>query len=640
MVLSLMKRSAWLVLGGVIAFLTVAGDTARADRTEVPEQPSMILADRSPHEGTVEIQQPDFDRSLRDPALLEQLNLARRLMRDGNYLGASAVLEVLYEEYPNDARIYSHLHNCYTFLQYFDKAVELSRRMADANPHEIRFVLQLAESFTRRGDRDSALAAYHAAAEQLIDRTPNQYEPLLRSMLSFSYAEQALAVIDRVRGNRQDTLALALERAEALQFLKRYGDAASEYYRLVDDTTRAGTTARKKLGELLDFSDSAPAVENVLLEYVRGGSAPLQAIDLLSSHYLKHDRFDRAFEFALLHDSLSGQNGRSLVSFMRRCQDRRLFSETIELGEYVLQRYDSLRHAEQARFMLADACVRLGRYDEAMAHYDTIAATYAQLPDKSMALYQKGRILLDHLNLPEQALELFDSVQTHYRGGEGFIRAQLSIPYCYLRQGQLESAHNAFQQLLKRRLTPDMTEEVRYHVALIKFLGKQPDSARAELNRLLVEHPDGYFVNDAIGLMMVMDEAEEAEDLLYDYSNALLFEQTRQYDSMAVKLELLASAENPALADDALYRLMRISFDHLDTAAAKGYADRLINDFADSYYAPFGLKARADLLRLDSRTREEAADIYRELLKEHPNYPFASEIRAVLRQLDVDQRIG
>jgi len=185
-----------------------------------------------------------------------------------------------------------------------------------------------------------------------------------------------------------------------------------------------------------------------------------------------------------------------------------------------------------------------------------------------------------------------------------------------------------------------MTEEVRYHVALIKFLGKQPDSARAELNRLLVEHPDGYFVNDAIGLMMVMDEAEEAEDLLYDYSNALLFEQTRQYDSMAVKLELLASAENPALADDALYRLMRISFDHLDTAAAKGYADRLINDFADSYYAPFGLKARADLLRLDSRTREEAADIYRELLKEHPNYPFASEIRAVLRQLDVDQRIG
>ena len=179
-----------------------------------------------------------------------------------------------------------------------------------------------------------------------------------------------------------------------------------------------------------------------------------------------------------------------------------------------------------------------------------------------------------------------------------------------------------------------------YHMALIKFFGKQPDSARTDLNRILVEYPDGYFVNDAVGLLMVMDEAEDADTLLYDYSNALLFEQMRQYDSMIVKLESVVAAENKALADVALYRLARLSFDHLDTAEAMGYVERLISEYPESYYTPFGMKARADYLKADPDRRDEAAQIYRDLLKNHPNYPFSSEIRETLRQLDIDQNIG
>lgn len=622
-----------LVIAVMVVWGLLAGSAVQAEA-----QPE--AAQRSQSEGSVEIQRPDFDRSARDPELMEQLNLVHRLMRAQNYLGASAVLEVLYEKYPEDQRVYSQLNTCYLLLQYYDKAVELNRRMAETNPTSTRFWIALADVYTRKGARDSALFAYEAAVELLAGGEPASYEATVGSMLSHGFAERALDVIDRVRRESGQQGALVLDRAEALQILKRYREAAAEYFTVVSDSTRLGVNARKKLDELLDFPDSSPAAEEVLREYATGDSVQLPAVELLSSHYLKKDRFDKAFRFALVHDSLSGQNGRSLVMFMRRCQDRLMYAETAELGRYVLKHYDTLRHSEQARFMLAEAYTSLGLFDTAMAHYDTIAATYPQLPDKSMALYQKGRILLDYLNRPDAALELFDSVATHYRGGEGFVRSQLAIPYCHLRQGRLGQAQNAFQTLLKRRLTPDMTEEVMYHMALIKFFGKQPDSARTDLNRILVEYPDGYFVNDAVGLLMVMDEAEQADTLLYDFSNALLFEQMRQYDSMIVKLESVVAAENKALADVALYRLARLSFDHLDTAVAMGYAERLISEYPESYYTPFGMKARADYLKTDPDRRDEAAEIYRDLLKNHPNYPFSSEVRETLRQLDIDQNIG
>jgi tetratricopeptide (TPR) repeat protein len=137
-----------------------------------------------------------------------------------------------------------------------------------------------------------------------------------------------------------------------------------------------------------------------------------------------------------------------------------------------------------------------------------------------------------------------------------------------------------------------------------------------------------------------MDEAEQDDTLLYDYSNALLFEQMRQYDSMVARLESVVEAENQALADVALYRLARVSFDHFDTTTAMGYIDRLTEDFPESYYTPFGQKTRADVLMSDPDTRDKAVEIYRELLKQHPNYPFTSAVREILRQVEVDQNIG
>ncbi|MEW5995050.1 MAG: tetratricopeptide repeat protein, partial [Candidatus Zixiibacteriota bacterium] len=173
-----------------------------------------------------------------------------------------------------------------------------------------------------------------------------------------------------------------------------------------------------------------------------------------------------------------------------------------------------------------------------------------------------------------------------------------------------------------------------YYLALIRFFDKEFDSSRVALRKLLVDYPRRFYVNDALQLLTLMDRAENERDLLYEFSGALLFEQMRQPDSTAVKLELLAQGPNRALADIALYRLALLKLRLSDTVTAVGYIDRLENDFPESYYLPYALKAKADVCFSRADDREQARAIYRRLLEEYPNYPFISEVREIIRALE------
>ncbi|MDH4157941.1 MAG: tetratricopeptide repeat protein, partial [candidate division Zixibacteria bacterium] len=193
----------------------------------------------------------------------------------------------------------------------------------------------------------------------------------------------------------------------------------------------------------------------------------------------------------------------------------------------------------------------------------------------------------------------------------------------------------ACQQLSKRQLSDDMMEQVDFHLALVLFFERQFDSARAGFQKLMVEYPRGFYVNDALELLLLMDEAEPAPELLYDYSSALLFEERRLLDSTVARLNGIVDAENKAIADIALYRLATILLDAADTSAALGKIDRLADEFPESYYLPYGMKTKADIYFLNPDSLDRAREIYQNLLENFPEYPFISEVRKKMRQADV-----
>ncbi|RKX21397.1 MAG: hypothetical protein DRP35_04355, partial [Candidatus Zixiibacteriota bacterium] len=98
-------------------------------------------------------------------ALMEQINLARKLMIGRNYKGASAILEVLYEENSDNSTIISNLINCYNKLEFFEKVELLILRQTEKYPNNMHYQLLLAETYTKLNKTENAKASYQKAID-------------------------------------------------------------------------------------------------------------------------------------------------------------------------------------------------------------------------------------------------------------------------------------------------------------------------------------------------------------------------------------------------------------------------------------------------------------------------------------------
>jgi tetratricopeptide (TPR) repeat protein len=590
---------------------------------------------------SVPAQQAEKIEEIESPIILEnpqgefdqKVVLARKLIREGNYEAGSALLETLYEQDQDNPVILNQLLSCYEQLSYLVKAEELARRFVERHPQNVTYRVKLAEVLVKQGKTEDAEAAYREAISLLQQGSVSSYQMVLQSLIKHSFETTALALVDTVRIKLHDSTLFALERGTILEQQNRYRDATVEFSAVLDDTGRQASDAENKLLSLLDYPESSAEVEQALLEQT-GRTTSSRAAKILSSFYLKTEQFDRAFDFAVLQDSLEGQTGTPLVNFLRSCRERKQYQEAARIAEYILSRYQDQPILGETYFLYADVLVQLGRYGDAITMYDSIFALSPRDQDKAEALFLIGNVYLNNLYDYPQALSIFDSVVSYYQAGVGYLNAKLSIPYCYLRQGKLDEARTGFEKVLQGPLNESIQEEVEYHLALLEFFEKKFDSTKTALRKLMVDHPRGFYVNDAVQLLMVLEEAAGASELLYDYSNALLFGQRRMPDSVEAKLLLIVHSWNKALADVALYKLTLLSIERADSAKAVEYVDQLAAEFPESYYLPYGLKTKADVFMTRADGVQEAKTIYHDLLERYPNYPFISEVREKMRQLE------
>jgi tetratricopeptide (TPR) repeat protein len=579
-------------------------------------------------------------RSTDGPETGQRITMARHLMRQNNYEAAAATLELVYETEPDHPVVFNLLKACYLQLKQYGKAETIIRRSLDTQPQNLTLRIELAEMLSNQGKKDDAKAAFTDATRLITDKDPNKYLLLLHSYIAHGFEDEALDLVASVRRDLGDSLLFTLEKGQVLERRKKYKDAVREYLPLLfQDTTYQAMEAERRFVLMLDFPESSPDVEKALRTLADDQDSK-QAIRLLADFYIKSNRFDQAFEFAIKRDSTEGTQGSSLQYLMRQCYDRRLFAEAARLGEYVTTRYPKGPGFISAAMLYARSLAQLGRTTEARQIYDTVVAITPRDPDRAEALYALGEMYFEVVGDYQTALNYFDSVTTYYRHGMGYVNAMRNTPFCYLRLGDATAARQAFSFLRDHPVTDDVTEETQYYLGLLDFFENKYDSANVALRRLMIEHPTGFYVNDALQLVMVITEAENSPELLDDYARALWYVERRQPDSSRVWLDRIAQAGDKALADVALYKLTIINLQMNDSTAALESINRLDSDFTDSYYRPYGLKLKADMLTADRETVDQARAIYKQLLEQFPNYPFASEVRKKLRQLETDFKVG
>lgn len=566
--------------------------------------------------------------------------MARRLIRGKQFQFASDILEVIYEQTPNNSVVQNLLRTCYDQLKQYSKVELLVRRLIQKHPRALGHRLSLAEVLVRQGKADEAQVAYQEATAIIGDLDVLGYQMLVRSLLNSALEEEALTTIEDQREATGDKYLMALERGSIMEGRRHYQLAAAEYLPvLVHDTTHQRGRAESKLMQLLDFADSAPAVESVLVAFVDSTNLA-RPMKILTDHYLKSGQYELAFTFALRQDSLGSNRRAPLKNFILQCQNRKLWAEVVRMSEYVRAVEIDSGLDVDIGFKYAAALAEVGREDEAILVYQEILNVVNHPRVIGDALYGKGVIYFEYLGNYSQALLYFDSVVTNYPRGLNYVHSLKSIPHCYLRAGRLDEAAAEFSKLSALKLKEDVIEEAWFYQALISFLQKKYDTAEVALRKLIVDYPRGYFINDALQLVMVIGEAVDDLEFLADYSDALYFEQRRLPDSTRARLHKLAYSERVTLVDLPLYRLAQLELGLADSTAATDAINHLIKKFPESYYLPLGMKIKADMLIKTEAGLEEARTMYKYLLEHYPDYPFASEVREILRRLETDYTIG
>ena len=583
---------------------------------------------------------PSPEERQRRAEFTEKLTTARRLLRARQYQPAADLLETLYQEYPGEEVVQSLLMTCYRNLSQYAKVEMLARRVVEKNPRRVNYWVWLAEALAEQGKADEAAEAYRQAVRNLPVFSTSMLRQVISSMRTNGLEDGALRLIDSLRLVTGDALLFAVERGEVLESRREYAAAAREYLpALATDTTIEAAEAERRLLALLSFPESAAETEAVLLAEGERLSGR-RAVRLLAAHYLKSGNLDRAYEFAIRQDSLEGGNGAVLVQYLRECRERKLWPALVRMASYMLSRPGRFPGEMEARFLYGEALTEMGRYDEAVAVYEALLQRAVVGLDSADALYALGRLHLEYLNDYEQALQYFRAVTRDHRRGLSYPKALMAIPRCYLRMGDLTLAREAYLVAAARSSSEDVQEEAAYYTALIAFFEKQYDTALAGWRKLVVEYPRGFYVNDALKLLVMFAEAGRDTAALYDVSNALYFRERRMTDSVRFYLRRTAGGDEAPLGDWALLELADVELEAGDTAAAQSALERLVEEYPDSYYAPYGIKQRADLLSARNPASDEALRMYRELLERYPDYPFITDVRKRLRMAEDAAAVG
>ncbi len=562
-----------------------------------------------------------------------QMRLARQLMASQDYQSAADILEVLYESDPTNTIVSNTLKSCYEHLKQYAKGELLLLRLSQQFPENISYKINLAENLVHQGKLDEGKELYNSLVANFVTTNSAIFTSVVRSMIDCDLDDEALVIIDKMRVQTGDPHLVAVERAGLLKQKREYFGAALEYFGVLKDTVHIGNTAEKGLQDLLDFEESSAPTEKALLSKISADSTG-RALKVLSAYYLKTGRYDDAFQFAVRQDSAAGFLGSSLIQYLRGCMERQLYHQAIRMSQYVITNFKDKPFAGEFYYRYAESLEALGRYVQAIKVLDTIFATFPQQRDQCEAVYRIGRIYLDKLDSPQTALKYFDSVIAHYPVGFAYNGAAISIPRAYLQMGDLSRSRQAYEALARTQHSPDVSEEISFNLALLDLFEHNYDSCSLALKKLMVDFTQGYYVNDAVQLSFVINQAGDAQDLLDNFAGAILFQKMKLYDSTVARLSSIADAENKALADIALFRLTEIVLKRGDSLGAVKYVERMEAEHAESYYLPYGLKIKADILLTKPESASLSKEIYRRLLENYPNYPFINEVREKLRKLE------
>lgn len=563
---------------------------------------------------------------------LDRLEMARRLIAQGSWISAAGTLESIYAEQPGNIAVVDLLLSCYIELKAYNKAEMLIDRRLENSPDEFGLHDRKLRLYIRMGN-DSLVTA---EAYDILDRFAGEkyaYEAVIRTLKDNGYDDLGMTFVDRARRELNDPNLFLLEAGSFYEVRREYGKAVRQFYRAAQVDSIMAVEADKKMGALIRYPDAPHEIIDTLGAIIEANPNDTFALKFLSEAYTRQEMYPEAFESMIRLDSISEGDGRQLYNYMRRCRERRLWEQVVEVSKY-LDRTDRERKIPYNYvFYYAEALRGLGQNHDAIAVYDRIFAESPSNRDRVEALMETGNVYRYNLKDYDSARVYYDSTRTAFGFNRMTLLAELENASLSMVEGKLANAKSKYEQLQGQKLLGPNQEMIAYNLALIDLFSKNYVDADLRLRKLISDYPRGSYINDAIVTsLMIRESAENYPDAIDEFADALYYEYRLMNDSAEYYLKKVIAHGYTPLLGSSMYRLAGYYTADGDIETALSLIDEMEKEYSDDYFYPYCLKLKGDILlsRTDSET--EGIKIFEKILREYGGYPFVGEIREKLQK--------
>lgn len=562
-----------------------------------------------------------------------------RLFQMGRYDQAADLLEMYLDKDPQNSGYLRLLTICYEETQNYGKLLVLLQRRAAASPPEFVLFRDLGRMHLQMGNPDSASFYFYRAAllpdtnEAGFRLMADGYQKLGR------YAEEA-TLIDSLRTLTKNPRLLPDRMGEALASQKKYAAATLEYLHLLERDTLSAREGERRLISMMQYPECADTVMNIVSDNMKAKPGSLQFRYTYGQLLMEQDKFDRAYEFFCNLDSTLAassktkeSSGNELLFFIGECNRRHRHDYAIKGCRYFMTHYPRNPMFNTVSVYMADAFAGEGRYDTALVLYQSLLDDQSRQANRPDLFLKIGMIYRDHLNDRARAAASFEQAMASFPGSIYDAQARIALADVLIKKRAFDSATVLLTGVLAHNLAEDMAENIDYTMALIKLFKGSYGEADAGFRQLITRHPRGLHVNDAIEYSLILKETgDEAPGQIDLFSSSEFYQYAGMTDSLEASLTKICRVGVRSLAPVSYLRLAQVYYGQKKYAQALEAVDSLNGQYADSYFAPYGLKLKADVLLLSPQTRDAALVMYRDLLEKNGAYPFAAEIREILRR--------
>jgi TolA-binding protein len=207
----------------------------------------------------------------------------------------------------------------------------------------------------------------------------------------------------------------------------------------------------------------------------------------------------------------------------------------------------------------------------------------------------------------------------------------------YVMQGNLEKAAEKFQWLNdSRSVSTDTRERASFGLAEIDFFKGNFKDAISRL-QTLTKNPASETTNDALALLIFIQENQQDENVLKKYSAALFLKKQRQFEQAVEVFQTIVKA-NPTseIVEEILINIGDIySITNRFNDAIAVY-EKLKNDFPESIMSDNSQMKIGFVYQYGLKEIDKAIGAYQTVLEKFPNSIYSAEARRHIRELRGD----